>query len=84
MQTLLSRALQVEETSQIKKFDLQGEVARCRVHFHTRLRLVDEKTRQPYDLVIETDCQDDWTREREGWKMQKNRVLTQDWKRVTR
>ena len=82
LESFLARALEVEETSVIKKFELSGETAHCLVHYHTRLRLVDEKLRKPYDLILDTDCQDLWKRERTGWKIQQNRVLRQDARKV--
>jgi len=82
LEQLLARALKVEETSNIVKFTSSGSTARCQTHFLTRLTMVDELSRKQYQLILDTDCEDDWVLQSDGWKVKNSRVLRQEAKRI--
>ena len=82
LEQVLSRALKVEETSNIVSFSSSGSTARCRAHFVTRLTMVDELSRKQYQLILDTDCEDDWVLQSDGWKVKNSRVLRQEAKRI--
>ena len=81
LEMLLVRALKVGETSKIVQFSGNAYSARCLVHYTTNLTMVDEVKKTPYMLTIETDCQDDWVKQDDGWKIRLTRTLRQDAKR---
>jgi len=81
LEMVLMRALKVSETSKIKQFNGNAYSARCLVHYTTQFTMVDEVKKTPYELTLETDCQDEWVKQDDGWKIRLTRVLRQDAKR---
>lgn len=81
LEMVLARALKVEETSQITQFSGNAYSARCLVHYTTKFTMVDEIKKKAYELVLQTDCQDEWVKQDDGWKIRLTRVLRQDAKR---
>lgn len=81
LEMVLARALKVEETSKILKFSGNAYSARCLVHYTTRFKMVDEIKKKPYDLTLDTDCEDNWVKQEDGWKIRVTRVLNQEAKR---
>ena len=81
LEMVLMRALKVEETSKIVKFSGNSASARCLVQYITRFEMVDEVKKKPYTLTLSTDCQDEWIKQDDGWKIRLTRVLRQDAKR---
>ena len=81
LEMVLVRALKVSETSKIVQFQGNAYSARCRVHYNTQFTMVDEVNQTPYELTLSTDCQDDWVKQEDGWKIRLTRVLSQNAKR---
>lgn len=81
LEMVLVRALKVSETSKISQFTGNAYSARCLVHYTTQFTMVDEVKKKPYELTLETDCQDEWVKQDDGWKIRLTRVLRQDAKR---
>lgn len=81
LEMILQRSLKVEETSKILKFSGNGYSARCLVHYTTRFTMVDDVKKKPFDLVLDTECEDDWVKQDDGWKIRLTRVVRQDAKR---
>lgn len=81
LEMVLIRALKVEETSKILRFSGNSYSAKCLVQYTTRFTMVDEIKKKPYELVLSTDCDDDWVKQDNGWKIRLTRVLRQDARR---
>lgn len=82
LETILLRSLKVEESSKILKFSGNNYSARCLVHYTTQFTMVDEVKKKPYELILNTDCEDDWVKQDDGWKVRLTRVLRQEARRV--
>ncbi|MBN9414655.1 hypothetical protein ABS71_16600 [bacterium SCN 62-11] len=81
LEMILARSLKVEETSKITKFEGNAYSARCLVHYVTQFTMVDEIKKKPYELILNTDCEDDWVKQDDGWKIRQTRVVDQSAKR---
>lgn len=81
LEMILARSLKVEETSKIVRFSGNAYSARCLVQYTTQFTMVDDLKKKPYDLMLFTECEDDWVKQDDGWKIRVTRVLRQDAKR---
>ena len=81
LEMILTRCLKVEETSRIVKFSGNAYSAHCLVHYVTQFTMVDEAQKKPYQLTLTTDCEDDWVKQDDGWKIRRTRVTLQNSKR---
>lgn len=78
LEQLLLPALSVDESHRVLSSSSSADRVDCRVRFTTRVRLLDTLKRKPFDLKMDTECQDLWVLRGQEWKLLKSQVLLQE------
>lgn len=78
LEQLLLPALRIEESHRVVQSDSSPSQVDCRVRFTTRVRLLDTAKRKPFELKMDTECQDRWVLRGQEWKLLRSQVLLQE------
>ncbi len=78
LEQLLLPALRIEESHRVVQSTATASQVDCRVRFTTRIRLLDPAKKKPFDLKMDTECQDRWVLRGSQWKLLRSQVLLQE------